>query len=180
MKITINSRMLSALLLVCAMATTFALQAQSTQTQPAAEYEAENEGWLVSLEEAYQLHQETGKPIMANFTGSDWCGWCKKLTASVFSKKEFQSWADDNVILLELDFPRRKRLPADIRKQNQQLQQAFNVRGYPSVWVFDLKKDDTGKFEIAALGKTGYSPTVSQFTDACDKMIAQRNKGKTE
>lgn len=177
MKITINSRVLSALLFVLAMATTFAVQAQSTTQE--ANYTAENEGWLVNLEEAYQLHQETGKPIMANFTGSDWCGWCKRLTASVFSKKEFQTWADDNVILLELDFPRRKRLPADIRKQNQQLQQAFNVRGYPSVWVFDLSKDAAGKFEIAALGKTGYAKTVGEFTGACDKMIAQREKTKS-
>lgn len=59
------------------------------------QYKAENEGWLVNLEEAYQQSNKTGKPIMANFTGSDWCGWCKKLTASVFSKPEFKSWAKE-------------------------------------------------------------------------------------
>ena len=52
-------------------------------------YAPENEGWLVNLDEAYALSKKTGKPIMANFTGSDWCGWCKKLTADVFSKPEF-------------------------------------------------------------------------------------------
>lgn len=184
MKITFNSKVLSAVLFVFAMASSFAVQAQRTASTPApskADYHAENDGWIVDLEEAYKLSQETGKPIMANFTGSDWCGWCKKLTASVFSKKDFQTWADENVILLELDFPRRTQLPAEIRKQNQQLQQAFNVRGYPTVWVFDLSKNEEGKFEIAALGKTGYAKTVSEFTRACDKMIAQRtNSGKAE
>jgi len=178
MKITLNSRVLSAFIFVLAMAASFTAQAQDTVTK--ANYKAENEGWIVDLDEAYRLSQETGKPIMANFTGSDWCGWCKRLTASVFSKKEFQKWADENVILLELDFPRRKQLPADLRKQNAQLQQAFNVRGYPTVWVFDLSKDEEGKFAIAALGKTGYSKTVTEFTSACDKMIAQRVTAGTE
>ncbi|MEL7124417.1 MAG: thioredoxin family protein, partial [Bacteroidota bacterium] len=86
------------------------------------EYKAHNEGWLVKIEEAFALSQETGKPIMANFTGSDWCGWCRKLTNDVFSKDDFKTWADDNVVLLELDFPRRKKLPDNIQQQNYSLQ----------------------------------------------------------
>lgn len=139
-------------------------------------YKAENEGWLVKMDEAYALSKETGKPIMANFTGSDWCGWCKRLTASVFVKDEFKKWADENVILLELDYPRRKSLPADIKQQNAALQQAFKVRGFPTVWVFNLDKDDAnGQFSIEGLGSTGYTRTVQEFTTNVDKMIA---KGK--
>ncbi len=175
---TLKSRMLSAFIFVLAIAASFSVQAQNATSK--AEYKAENEGWLVDLDEAYRLSQETGKPIMANFTGSDWCGWCKRLTASVFSKNDFKTWADENVILLELDFPKRKQLPAEIRQQNAQLQRAFNVRGYPTVWVFDLSKDAEGKYAIAALGKTGYSKTVSEFTDACDRMIAQRETNSGE
>ena len=140
-------------------------------------YKAENEGWLVKMDEAYEQSKKTGKPIMANFTGSDWCGWCKRLTASVFSKDEFKSWADKNVILLELDFPKRKTLPAEIQQQNAQLQQAFNVRGYPTVWVFHLDKDtETGKFSIQGLGKTGYQKSVALFTGEVDKMIKAGKK----
>ena len=140
-------------------------------------YEAENEGWLVKMEEAYELSKKTGKPIMANFTGSDWCGWCKRLTASVFSKDEFKKWADDNVILLELDYPKRKSIPQEIKTQNAQLQQAFNIRGYPTVWVFNLDKDEkTGKYSIEGLGKTGYQKTVKLFITEVDKMIAEGKK----
>ena len=139
-----------------------------------AEVVPENEGWLINLEEAYAISEKSGKPIMANFTGSDWCGWCKKLTASVFKHQEFKDWADKNVVLLELDYPRRKKLPEDLRQQNSGLQRAFGIRGYPTVWVFHLEKDTAGKFTIDPLGKTGYSKTVKEFTDGVDQMIAKK------
>ena len=151
-------------LIVSLLFTSLALSAQS-------DYEAENEGWLVSLDEAYELSQETGKPIMANFTGSDWCGWCKRLTATVFSQDEFTTWADDNVVLLELDYPKRKTVPEEIKQQNAGLQQAFKIRGFPSVWVFDLDKDEAGKFNINAYGKTGYKASVSEFTNEVDGFL---------
>lgn len=135
------------------------------------EYKATHDGWLVKVEEAYAQSKKTGKPILANFTGSDWCGWCKKLSASVFDKPAFKSWAKDNVILLELDFPRRKQLPEEIRRQNQSLQQAFQIRGFPTVWVFNLDRDDSGKFMIEALGRTGYTPSVEEFTSGVDQML---------
>ncbi|MFK7979567.1 MAG: thioredoxin family protein [Saprospiraceae bacterium] len=138
-------------------------------------YKAENEGWLVKMDEAYALSKKTGKPIMANFTGSDWCGWCKRLTASVFAKDEFKKWADENVILLELDYPRRKTLPTEIQQQNAALQQAFKIKGFPTVWVFNLDKSEEGQFNIEGLGSTGYTRTVQEFTTNVDKMIA---KGK--
>jgi protein disulfide-isomerase len=141
-------------------------------------YKATHEGWLVSIEEAYAQSKKTGKPIMANFTGSDWCGWCKKLSAAVFDKPEFKTWARKNVVLLELDFPRRKAVPDKIRAQNQSLQQAFQVRGYPTVWVFNLDKDEKdGKMMIEALGQTGYQPTLEEFTSGVDQMLKRAGEG---
>lgn len=133
---------------------------------------ASNPGWLVDLDEAYEISKKEGKPIMANFTGSDWCGWCKRLTASVFSKPEFQSWAEENVVLLELDFPRRKQLPQEYVQQNNMLRNSFKIAGYPTIWVFNAEKDNsTGKYKFQALGKTGYAPTVDQFTGAVERFI---------
>ena len=138
------------------------------------EYQAENEGWLVNVEDAFTEHQSTGKPILANFTGSDWCGWCKRLTKSVFIHDEFKDWAKDNVVLLELDYPKRKQLPEDIQAQNRSMQQAFGIRGYPTIYVFDLSKNDAGEFAISALGKTGYTKTVGEFTTSIEQMIGNR------
>lgn len=153
------------LLIVCCLFSVTAI-AQS-------EYKAGNPGWMVDLDQAYAASQKEGKPIMANFTGSDWCGWCKRLTAAVFSKPEFQKWANDNVILLELDFPRRTQIPTKYRQQNAGLQQAFKVRGFPTIWVFDLNKDVNGQYQINARGKTGYAPSVQQFIGAVEPLIAK-------
>ena len=140
--------------------------------QSPTEYKAHNEGWMVDIDKAYAASKDKGVPILANFTGSDWCGWCKRLTASVFSKADFKNWAEGRVILLELDFPRRTKLPEKYRKQNAGLQQAFKIRGYPTVWVFNLAVNaDDGRYQIEALGKTGYAKSVSDFTTAIDQMI---------
>lgn len=137
-------------------------------------YTAENEGWLVNVEEAYAISKKTGKPILANFTGSDWCGWCKRLTASVFIQDEFKKWAADNVVLLELDFPRKKVLPAEIQQQNAGMQQAFQVRGYPTVWVFHLDRNvETNQFNVNALGSTGYKATPEEFITDVKKMMGK-------
>jgi protein disulfide-isomerase len=146
--------------------------AQPVKPVDQSEYKAHAEGWLVDINEAYEISRKTGKPIMANFTGSDWCGWCKKLKAEVFDKDEFKKWADKNVVLVELDFPRRFQLPENIKQQNYSLQQAFKVTGYPTIWVFFLNKNESGQFTIEALGKTGYVNGVSAFTSGVDDMIS--------
>ena len=159
----------------------FAQDAKPTATVEEVEYKAENEGWLVDVMQAHELSEKTGKPILANFTGSDWCGWCKKLKYAVFDKEEFKTWAEENVILLELDFPRRKQIPANIKQQNAQLQQAFQVRGYPTVWVFYLTKPEgSQQFNIDALGKTGYAGSVEIFTKTIESMMEQYEKSKTD
>ena len=141
-------------------------------------YKAHAEGWLVDLNEAYALSKKTKKPILANFTGTDWCGWCIKLKAEVFDKPEFKEWAKKNVVLIEIDFPRKKQLPEEIKQQNAGLQQAFQVTGYPTIWLFNLDKDPkTNQYKIEALGKTGYvAGGPANFTKGLDDMIKQGAK----
>lgn len=143
-----------------------------------ADYKAHAKGWEVDINKAYEISKKTGKPIMANFTGSDWCGWCKKLKAEVFDTPEFKAWAAKNVVLVELDFPRRFQLPEAIKQQNYGLAQAFKVSGYPTIWVFNLTKDAEGKFNIEAMGKTGYVKGTKAFTDGVDSMILQAKEAK--
>ena len=104
--------------------------------------------WLTDYQQALQQAKKTGHPILANFTGSDWCGWCKKLKAEVFDTKEFKEWATKNVVLLELDSPRGKPQSAELKKQNQQLAQQFGIQGYPTIAIIDA----TGK----KIGELGY------------------------
>ena len=129
--------------------------------------------WLTNLEEAQKISKDSKKPILANFTGSDWCGWCHKLTAEVFNTVEFKTWSDKNVVLLELDYPKRKEQTEAIKQQNAGLQQAFQIQGFPTIWVFNLEVDKaTKKYNITQIGKTGYVKGGSKaFTDGIDAMI---------
>lgn len=105
-------------------------------------------GWLTSYPDALAQSKASGKPILMDFTGSDWCGWCKKLKAEVFETSEFKQWATSNVVLLELDFPRRTSQSPAIKQQNQELAQKFGVRGYPTI----IFASNSGK----VLGQYGY------------------------
>ena len=63
--------------------------------------------WNTDMNKAIQISQTTGKPLMLFFTGSDWCGWCKKLVREVYKTSEFNKWAKKNVVLVEIDFPKK-------------------------------------------------------------------------
>lgn len=113
--------------------------------------------WYDDFQEANKIAEKEGKTIFAFFTGSDWCGWCKRLQRDVFAKKEFIEWANKNVVLLELDFPRRTKLDPKIAKQNQELASVFKVRGYPTVWMFNAVQNPTTKqVNLNTYGSLGY------------------------
>jgi protein disulfide-isomerase len=103
---------------------------------------------MTDMDKAMKLSAKTGKPILADFSGSDWCGWCMKLDREVFSQKIFKDFAKDNLILVLLDFPRSKVIPANVKKQNRALAAKYGIRSYPTVLLLDSK----GK----VLLKTGY------------------------
>ncbi len=148
----------------------------------------ENDGWLVDYEEVLTESTKTNKPIMANFTGSDWCGWCKKLKKAVFDTKVFKQWAEKNVVLFELDFPRRTPQKPEIKEQNRQLQQTFKqfVRGYPTVLIFEIErtyKEDGSKDKdniqllpstqlvMQGQGRLGYMSNPQSFIDKAQLII---------
>jgi protein disulfide-isomerase len=117
--------------------------------------EAQELVWNNNLNKAMEISKKTKKPLMLFFTGSDWCGWCIRLQTEVFKKPEFAAWAKDNVVLVEVDFPRRTALSAELTAQNNELQQFFAVQGYPTVWFVNATNVD-GKTNFDKLGSTGY------------------------
>ncbi len=118
--------------------------------------------WHTDMNKAMEVSKKSKKPLFLFFTGSDWCGWCIRLQKEVFKTPEFEKWAKDNVVLVELDFPRRKQLAPELQKQNMELQQNFQVMGYPTVWFVNASKKDS-KINFDKLGSSGYlagGPTV--------------------
>lgn len=112
--------------------------------------------WHTDLSKASELSIKEKKPLMLFFTGSDWCGWCIRLQKEVFKTDEFTKWAKENVILVELDFPKRTPQDEATRLQNFNLQKTFQVRGYPTVWFVNPQLQEENKMNLDALGSTGY------------------------
>jgi thioredoxin-related protein len=92
--------------------------------------------WLTDLDEAKKVAQAEKKDILVDFTGSDWCGWCKRLKAEVFDQPEFAA-ATKKFVLVELDFPQKKKLPAGAKEKNEALAKQFNVSGFPTILLLD-------------------------------------------
>ncbi len=105
--------------------------------------------WLDSLAVAKAAAKASGRPILMDFTGSDWCPWCKRLHAEVFATNEFKSWASAHVVLLELDFPHHTEQSSQLKSQNSELARSFQINGYPTV----LLVAGNG---VAVLGRSGY------------------------
>lgn len=93
--------------------------------------------WMTDFDAAKTKAKAEDKPMVLNFTGSDWCGWCIKLDKEVFSKAAFKSYASEDLILVELDFPRGKKQSAEVKAQNEALAKKYGVRGFPTILVLD-------------------------------------------
>jgi len=133
--------------------------------------QGQTQEWHTDLMKAIDISIKKDKPLFLFFTGSDWCGWCKRLQREVFIKQEFQSWANKNAILVELDFPRRTQLPPELRKQNVELAQMFGVRGYPTVW-FVTPVRNGNEVSFAKMGSTGYvAGGPKAWLQAADRII---------
>lgn len=104
--------------------------------------------WETDLEVARKRAKDENKKILADFTGSDWCGWCIRLKKEVFDQPEFQEYAKKNLIMLELDYPRQKQLPAELKEQNDKLAKEFKVEGYPTILLMNSRGKE--------IGRTGY------------------------
>jgi len=105
--------------------------------------------WTQDFDAAVKLAGEKNKPILVNFTGSDWCGWCKLMDKKVFAEKQWQEFAKENILLVTIDFPRDKSIvPAKYKHRNEKLQAKFGVRGFPTFIVLD----QDGETQVGQLG----------------------------
>src|SRR5438046_9498782 len=91
--------------------------------------------WLTDFDAAKAKAKSDHKLVLLEFTGSDWCSYCKLMQAEVFSKPEFQQYAAKNLILVELDFPRSKPQSDAVKTQNMKLASEYEIEGFPTLIV---------------------------------------------
>jgi len=124
------------------------------------------DGWHTYFDQAAAQAQKTGKLILVDFTGSDWCGWCIKLRQEVFDTNEFKKWASEKVVLLEVDFPRRKKLSAKQTQHNQALAKKYGIKGYPTILLLDAEGQVVGKSGYRQGGASAWISHAQSIVDS--------------
>ncbi len=104
--------------------------------------------WVTDFEAAKTKAKEEKKLLFVDFTGSDWCIWCKRLHGEVFDKDEFKADVPSKYIMVQLDFPHEKQLPDELKAQNAKLAKQYKIRGYPTILLLDPAGE--------VLAQTGY------------------------
>lgn len=96
--------------------------------------------WGTDLELAKITAKNENKFILLNFSGSDWCGPCIILRKDYFENEAFLQMAKNNLVLLNADFPRKKKnagTPEQI-KNNENLAVKYNSKGlFPLTLLLD-------------------------------------------
>ena len=93
------------------------------------------EGWTEDYKKALEQAKTEHKKVLLDFTGSDWCGWCKKIDAEVFDTQKFKDYAAKHLVLVKVDFPRSTPQSDEIKKQNADLKAKHKVSGFPTLVI---------------------------------------------
>ncbi len=120
-------------------------------------------GWETDANKAMMDAKRNNKHILLFFTGSDWCGWCKKLDSEVFQKGDFKSFANGNLVTVLVDFPRQKQLPEKQVIQNETLAVKYRVSGYPTVIILDPHGRALGVLGYEEGGSSNYIRKIKQI-----------------
>ena len=120
--------------------------------------------WSTNYEKALQESKATSKPILLFFTGSDWCGWCKKLEKEVFDTPEFTQSIGDKMIFVVLDYPMKKSLDSKTYEQNQRLKKHYSIKSYPTVILINGNEDLIGSTGYRSGGGKKYAQHLMKMT----------------
>ncbi len=132
--------------------------------------------WQTKFEDAKTKAKADKKLLLVNFTGSDWCGWCIKLKQEVFDQEAFLKEAPQRFVFVELDFPRTKELPAELKAQNDQLAQQFDVAGFPTILVLDAEGQLIARTGYRPGGPEEYFKHLTEFATAHETIVRMRTE----
>lgn len=116
--------------------------------------------WQTDYAAALNQAKAENRRVFLFFTGSDWCSWCMRLNKEILSTPEFARYSKEKLILVEVDFPKKRPQSASLKAQNAKLFKRYKIEGYPTVIVLD----STGK-KIDELGyqEGGPAPFISRL-----------------
>ncbi|MEM7101652.1 MAG: thioredoxin family protein [Bacteroidota bacterium] len=100
--------------------------------------------WQQDFQSAMTMSEESGHPVLMVFSGSDWCRPCMKLKEQVLESSDFYQFAENHLVLLEVDFPRSKKNQPSKEQQlhNEKLAERFNPQGiFPYVLLLNSHEE---------------------------------------
>ena len=117
--------------------------------------------WQTDYAAALKQAKTENRKVFLFFTGSDWCSWCKRLNQEILSTPDFARYAKEKLILVEVDFPKKRPQSATLQTQNAKLARTYHIEGYPTVVILD----SSGK-KIDELGyqEGGPSPFLARLS----------------
>lgn len=140
-------------------------------------FAGDDEGlWQTNFEQAKAQAQAEDKLLLVDFTGSDWCGWCIRLKQEVFDQEVFKKEAPQQFVFVELDFPRSKQLPEDLKKQNEQLRDRFRITGFPTILVLDAQGEMVARTGYRPGGPEKYLEHLKEFVAAHETIVKMRSE----
>lgn len=93
-------------------------------------------GFTDNFEAARAEAAKSGRMVLAVFSGSDWCHWCKVLEKNYLSKSEFVDEAKKDFVLVFIDNPQDKSILSDVAKNNNdRLIKKYKINGFPTVKI---------------------------------------------
>ncbi len=127
-------------------------------------------GWLNNLDDAKKAAVQKHALILLNFSGSDWCGPCIRLKKEIFESASFKTYAGDNLVLVNADFPRSKKnkLTKEQVKINEALADQYNPKG---IFPFTLLLNAEGKVlktydGLPDISAAAFTSELKTFTNA--------------
>lgn len=138
---------------------------------------AAEESWIQDFAKAKEKAAAEKKDLLIDFTGSDWCIWCKRLDSEVFQAGDFEAKVQENFVLVKLDFPRDKSLVTpEIADQNKGLQSAYGIEGFPTIFLTDAAGRPYAKTGYEAGGPENYMTHLTTLRESKTKLDAALTK----
>lgn len=136
-----------------------------------------NESWYTNIEKAAEVAAKEKKAVLVEFTGSDWCGPCMALKANVFDSPEFKELADPSLVLVELDYPRKRKMDDAQKKYNEEQKNKFSISGFPTVFLLDDKGNVFWK-RVGGGQKEAYLEALKKGLENKDAVLAALTVGE--
>lgn len=130
---------------------------------PAPAAHATEAEWIADFDKAVEVAKAQKKHMLVDFTGSDWCGWCKKLHAEVFAQPEFVAAAPKDFVLVALDYPHAPEIKAKVPnpQRNAELAAKYGIQGYPTIMILSPEGEVVAQTGYQKGGATAYLEHLS-------------------